>query len=349
VSILSGVVADPFGYGRVVRNDDGEVEGIVEEKDATEEQRAIREINSGILAFDAAFLVDALPKLSDDNAKGEYYLTDTVRLAREAGLHVGAHELADVMQTEGVNDRVQLARTGRAMNERIVTRWMEAGVTVMDPDTTWVDADVVLSPDVTLLPGVQLLGATVVAEDAVIGPDTTLKDCEIGAGARVVRAHAELSVIGPGADVGPFARLRPGTTLGAGGKIGTFVETKNAQIADGAKVPHLSYVGDAEIGEGSNIGAGAVFANYDGVAKHRTVVGRQVKTGSNNTFVAPVTIGDGAGTAGGTVVRRNVPPGALAVSSGPQRNLEGWTVSKRPGTAQADAAAAALGDVEESD
>jgi bifunctional UDP-N-acetylglucosamine pyrophosphorylase/glucosamine-1-phosphate N-acetyltransferase len=202
---------------------------------------------------------------------------------------------------------------------------------------------------VTLLPGVQLLGATVVAEDAVIGPDTTLKDCEIGAGARVVRAHGELSVIGPGADVGPFARLRPGTTLGAGGKIGTFVETKNATIADGAKVPHLSYVGDAEIGEGSNIGAGAVFANYDGVAKHRTVVGRQVKTGSNNTFVAPVTIGDGAGTAGGTVVRRNVPPGALAVSSGPQRNLEGWTLSKRPGTAQADAAAAALEAVEESD
>jgi bifunctional UDP-N-acetylglucosamine pyrophosphorylase/glucosamine-1-phosphate N-acetyltransferase len=348
VSILSGVVADPFGYGRVVRDDDGEVEGIVEEKDATDEQRAIREISSGILAFDAAFLADALPRLTNDNAKGEYYLTDTVGLAREAGLHVGAHALADVIQTEGVNDRVQLARTGRVMNERIVTRWMEAGVTVMDPATTWVDADVVLNPDVTLLPGVQLLGATVVAEDAVIGPDTTLKDCEVGAGARVVRAHGELSVIGAGADVGPYARMRPGTTLGAAGKIGTFVETKNAQIADGAKVPHLSYVGDAEIGEGSNIGAGTIFANYDGVAKHRTVVGRQVKTGSNNTFVAPVTVGDGAGTAGGTVVRRNVPPGALAVSSGPQRNLEGWTLSKRPGTPQADAAAAALEGVEES-
>jgi bifunctional UDP-N-acetylglucosamine pyrophosphorylase/glucosamine-1-phosphate N-acetyltransferase len=348
VSILSGVVDDPFGYGRVVRDDDGEVEGIVEEKDATDEQRSIREISSGILAFDAAFLTEALPRLTNDNAKGEYYLTDTVGLAREAGLHVGAHALADVIQTEGVNDRVQLARTGRVMNERIVTRWMEAGVTVMDPATTWIDADVVLNPDVTLLPGVQLLGATVVAEDAVIGPDTTLQDCEVGAGARVVRAHGELAVIGAGADVGPYARMRPGTTLGAKGKIGTFVETKNAQIADGAKVPHLSYVGDAEIGEGSNIGAGTIFANYDGVAKHRTVVGRQVKTGSNNTFVAPVSVGDGAGTAGGTVVRRNVPPGALAVSSGPQRNLEGWTLSKRPGTAQADAAAAALESVEES-
>jgi bifunctional UDP-N-acetylglucosamine pyrophosphorylase / glucosamine-1-phosphate N-acetyltransferase len=349
VSILSAAVVDPFGYGRVVRNDDGEVEAIVEEKDATDEQRAIREINSGILAFDAAFLVDALPKLSNDNAKGEYYLTDTVRLAREAGLHVGAHPLADVMQTEGVNDRVQLARTGKVMNERIVTRWMEAGVTVMDPATTWIDADVVLNPDVTLLPGVQLLGATVVAEDAVIGPDTTLKDCEIGTGARVVRTHGELAVIAEGASVGPFAYLRPGTTLGAGGKIGSFVETKNAQIAEGAKVPHLSYVGDAEIGAGTNIGAGTIFANYDGVQKHRTVVGSHAKTGSNNTFVAPVSVGDGAGTAAGTVVRRDVPPGALAVSSGPQRNLERWALSKRAGTAQADAAAAALEAVEQSD
>ena len=347
VSILSGVVADPGGYGRVVRNDEGEVEGIVEDKDATEEQREIREINSGILAFDAAFLLDALPRLSNDNAKGEYYLTDTVHLARQAGLHVGAHEIADFLQAEGVNDRVQLARTGRVMNERIVTRWMEAGVTVMDPATTWVDADVVLNPDVTLLPGVQLLGATVVAEDAVIGPDSTLKDCEIGAGARVTRTHGELAVLGAGALVGPFAYLRPGTTLGAAGKIGTFVETKNARIGAGAKVPHLSYVGDAEIGEGSNIGAGTIFANYDGVEKNRTVVGRHASTGANNTFVAPVEIGDGAGTAGGTVVRRDVPPGALAVSGGPQRNLARWALSKRAGTPQADAAAAALDAVED--
>jgi bifunctional UDP-N-acetylglucosamine pyrophosphorylase/glucosamine-1-phosphate N-acetyltransferase len=347
VSILSGVVGDPSGYGRVVRNAEGEVEGIVEEGDATEEQRAIQEVNSGILAFDAAFLVDALPKLSNDNVKGEYYLTDTVHLARAAGLHVGAHEIADVMQTEGVNDRVQLARMGQAMNARIVTRWMQAGVTVMDPATTWIDADVVLQPDVTLLPGVQLLGATVLEEDAVVGPDTTLKDCEIGAGARVIRTHAELAVIGAGATVGPFAYLRPGTTLGAGGKIGTFVETKNAQIGERAKVPHLSYVGDAEIGEGSNIGAGTIFANYDGVEKHRTVIGKHTKTGAHNTFVAPVSIGDGAGTAGGTVVRRNVPPGALAVSGGPQRNLERWALSKRAGTPQADAAAAALEAVED--
>jgi bifunctional UDP-N-acetylglucosamine pyrophosphorylase/glucosamine-1-phosphate N-acetyltransferase len=325
VSILSGVVADPFGYGRIVRNEEGDVEAIVEEKDATAQQREIPEISSGILAFDAEFLVGALPRLTNDNAKGEFYLTDTVRIAREDGLTVGAFAIDDVRQTEGANDRVQLAAMGREMNRRIVTRWMRDGVTVMDPATTWIDADVKLAEDVTLLPGVQLLGATVVAEDAVIGPDTTLKDCEVG----------------DGASVGPFAYLRPGTLLGAGGKIGTFVETKNSSIGEGAKVPHLSYVGDAEIGEHANIGAGTIFANYDGVAKHRTVVGRWFRGGSNNTFVAPVELGDGGSTGGGTVVRRNVPPGALAVSGGPQRNLPGWVQSKRSGTSQAEAAESA--------
>jgi bifunctional UDP-N-acetylglucosamine pyrophosphorylase / glucosamine-1-phosphate N-acetyltransferase len=344
VSILSGVVAEPFGYGRVVRTPEGDVEAIVEEKDATEEQRGINEISSGILAFDAAFLAEALPRIGNDNAKGEYYLTDAVQLARDAGLTVGAHVIDDVRQTEGANDRAQLAELGRELNRRILTRWMRDGVSVMDPATTWIDADVALSQDVTILPGTQLLGATVVGEDAVIGPDTTLKDCEVGAGARVVRCHGELAVIGDRANVGPFSYLRPGTQLGVAGKIGTFVETKNAQIGDGAKVPHLSYVGDAEIGEGANIGAGTIFANYDGVQKHRTTVGRHAKTGSNNTFVAPVSIGDGAGTGGGTVVRRNVPPGALAVSGGPQRNLPGWAQRSRAGTAQAEAAESAVWD-----
>ncbi len=344
VSILSGIVPDPFGYGRVLRNAEGDVEAIVEEKDATPEQREVQEINSGILAFDAEFLLSALPRIGNDNANGEYYLTDAIGLAREDGLTVGAYPVADVMQTEGVNDRAQLARMGAEMNRRIVDGWMREGVTVMDPATTWIDADVVLSRDVTILPGVQLLGATVVGEDAVVGPDSTLKDCEVGAGARVVRAHGELAVIGDRANVGPFSYLRPGTTLGAGGKIGGFVETKNAQIGDGAKVPHLSYVGDAEIGEGTNIGAGTIFANYDGVRKHRTKIGKHAKTASNNTFVAPVEVGDGAGTGAGTVVRRDVPPGALAVSAGPQRNLEGWTLERRAGTAQAQAAEAALSE-----
>ncbi len=342
VSILSGVVADPHGYGRVVRDGEAEVLAIVEEKDATPEQREIAEINSGILAFDAGFLNDAIVRIGNDNAKGEYYLTDAVQLARDAGLTVTAHPIDDVWQTEGANDRAQLATLGRELNRRIVDRWMRDGVTVMDPETTWIEVTVDLAPDVTLLPGTQLLGATQVGEDAVIGPDTTLEDCEIGGGARVVRTHGQLAVIGDGATVGPFAYLRPGTRLDADGKIGTFVETKNAHIAQGAKVPHLSYVGDAEIGEGTNIGAGTIFANYDGVAKHRTVVGRHAKTGSNNTFVAPVEIGDGAATAGGTVVRRNVPPGALAVSASPQRNLPGWVLARRAGTAQAEAASAAV-------
>jgi bifunctional UDP-N-acetylglucosamine pyrophosphorylase/glucosamine-1-phosphate N-acetyltransferase len=322
VSVLSGVVDEPFGYGRIVRNHEGDVEAIVEEKDANAEQRGIREISSGILAFDAEFLIEALPRLGNDNAKGEYYLTDTVGLARDAGLTVGAFPIDDWRQTEGANDRVQLAELGRELNRRIVEQWMRDGVTVMDPATTWVDADVTLAPDVILLPGTQLLGATTVAEDAVVGPDTTLKDCEIGAGARVVRAHGELAVIGAGAVVGPFSYMRPGTELGPGGKIGAFVETKNSRIGEGAKFPHLSYVGDADIGEGSNIGAGTIFANYDGTKKHRTTVGKGAKTGANNTFVAPVTIGDGAMTGGGTVVRRDVPPGNLAVSGGPQRNLD---------------------------
>lgn len=324
VSILSGIVPDPFGYGRIVRNADGDVEAIVEEKEATDAERAIAEINSGILAFEAGFLAEALAQITNDNAKGEYYLTDAVGIARTAGLAVGAFKIDDVTQTAGANDRAQLAELGRELNRRIVTQWMRDGVTVMDPETTWIESDVVLAQDVTILPGTQLLGATVVGEDAVIGPDTTLKDCEIGAGARVVRTHGELAVVRAGATVGPFSYLRPGTDLGERGKIGAFVETKNARIGEGSKVPHLSYVGDAEIGVDSNIGAGTIFANYDGEKKHRTKVGDRAKTGSNNTFVAPVEIGDDAMTGGGTTVRRDVPPGALAVSASPQRNLENW-------------------------
>jgi bifunctional UDP-N-acetylglucosamine pyrophosphorylase / glucosamine-1-phosphate N-acetyltransferase len=343
VTVMTAEVADPTGYGRVLREADGSVSAIVEEKDATPEQASVREINSSIYAFDGAFLADAVSRIGNDNAKGEYYLTDVVAIAHGQGRPVGAHRIDDVVQTEGANDRVQLAALAAELNRRILRHWMRAGVTVVDPASTWVDADVVLEPDVTILPGVQLQGATVVAEDAVIGPDCTLKDVEVGAGARVVRSHAELAVVGAGATVGPFSYLRPGTELGAGGKIGAFVETKNAQIGDGAKVPHLSYVGDAEIGEGSNIGAGTIFANYDGVAKHRTRIGRHARTASNNTFVAPVEIGDGAATGAGTVVRRDVPPGALAVSMGPQRDIEEWTLRKRAGTPMAEAAERALG------
>jgi bifunctional UDP-N-acetylglucosamine pyrophosphorylase / glucosamine-1-phosphate N-acetyltransferase len=345
VTILTGEVADPFGYGRIVRGPDGDVGAIVEEKDATDEQRGIREINSGIYAFDGEFLADALGRITNDNVKGEYYLTDVVAVAVSDGRRVGAHAIDDVIQTEGANDRAQLATLAKRLNERILDGWMRAGVTIVDPATTWVDVDVTLAPDVTILPGVQLLGATTVGEDALIGPDCTLRDVEIGEGAKVVRTQGEFAVIGAGANVGPFSYLRPGTELGAGGKIGAFVETKAAKIGEGAKVPHLSYVGDAEIGDGTNIGAGTIFANYDGVAKHRTTVGKHARTASNNTFVAPVEIGDGAATGAGTVVRRDVPPGALAVSGGPQRNIGEWVLLRRAGTKQAEAAQAALQDM----
>jgi bifunctional UDP-N-acetylglucosamine pyrophosphorylase / glucosamine-1-phosphate N-acetyltransferase len=338
VTVLTGEVPEPYGYGRVVRDERGEVAAIVEEKDASAEVRAVREINSGIYAFDAAFLAGALKRISNDNAKGEYYLTDVIGVARDDAASVGAYVTPDVTQTEGANDRAQLAALAAEMNRRILDRWMRDGVTVVDPSSTWIDVDVSLQPDVTILPGVQLLGTTTVAEDAVVGPDCTLKDVEVGRGAAVVRTHAELAVIGEGATVGPFSYLRPGTVLGAGGKIGAFVESKNTRIGEGAKVPHLSYVGDAEIGEGTNIGAGTIVANYDGVAKHRTTVGRHARTGSNNTFVAPVTIGDGVVTGGGTVVRHDVPPGALAVNDTGQRVIEGWVLRRRPGSPGAEAA-----------
>jgi bifunctional UDP-N-acetylglucosamine pyrophosphorylase / glucosamine-1-phosphate N-acetyltransferase len=342
VTVLTAKVPDPFGYGRVLRDASGAVVAIVEEKDATDDQRAVAEINSGIFAYDSAVLRESLEKADRDNAAGEIYLTDVVSIASAAGHRIGAVVSQDTWQTEGANTRSQLAALGRELNRRVLRRWMDAGVEVIDPETTWVDVTVTLAADVCLRPGVQLHGATRVASDAVIGPDTTLTDVEVGAGASVVRTHGSGAVLGAGTTVGPFAYLRPGTVLGADGKIGTFVETKNAEIGPGAKVPHLSYVGDADIGEGTNIGAGTIFANYDGVSKHHTTVGAHCRTASNNTFVAPVTISDGSATGAGTVVRRNVPPGALAVSGGPQRHIEGWVQRKRPGTAAARAAQAAL-------
>ena len=340
-TVITATLPDPTGYGRIIRAADGSVAGIVEQKDATAEQLEITEINSGLYAFDALVLRKALAEVGTDNAQGEKYLTDVVGIARSDGLRVSAHLVTDVWQTEGVNDRVQLSRLGAELNRRIVEAWMRAGVTVVDPATTWIDADVTLGRDVTIHPQTQLHGASTIGDDVVLGPDTTLTDVEIGDGASVIRTHGSLAVIGAGATVGPFAYLRPGTDLGAGGKIGTFVETKNAQIGAGSKVPHLTYVGDATIGEHSNIGASSVFVNYDGVTKSRTTIGSHCRTGSDTMFVAPVTVGDGAYTGAGTVVRRDVPPGALAINVAPQRNLLGWVQEKRPGTASAQAATAA--------
>jgi bifunctional UDP-N-acetylglucosamine pyrophosphorylase/glucosamine-1-phosphate N-acetyltransferase len=342
VTILTTEVADATGYGRIVREPGtGDVLAIVEHKDASASQRDIREINGGVYVFDAALLRRGLASLSSDNAQGEVYLTDVVAFARGEGRPVRALLSDDPMLVEGVNDRVALAALGAEMNRRILAEWMREGVTVVDPATTWVDVDVELAPDVTLLPGTQLHGATKVGTGATVGPDTTLTDVEVGTGATVVRTHGSASVIGAGASVGPFAYLRPGTRLGAEGKIGTFVETKNAEIGEGSKVPHLSYVGDATIGEHSNVGAASVTVNYDGVSKHRTVIGSYARTGADNMFVAPVTVGDGAYTAAGSVITRDVPPGALGVSRAQQKNVEGWVERRRPGTPAAEAAARA--------
>ena len=342
-TVLSAILDDATGYGRIVRGSGGEVDRIVEQADATDDERAITEINSGTYVFSVAPLREQLALVGTKNAQGEKYLTDVVGLLRAAGSAVAAMPVPDGWRVSGVNDRVQLAEASRRMNELIVKRWQLAGVTIDDPATTWIDADVTLAEDVQILPGTQLKGATLVQTGATIGPDTTLVDTEVGAGATVKRTDATLAVIGENASVGPFAYLRPGTYLGADGKIGTFVETKNSTIGAGSKVPHLSYLGDATVGEGSNIGAGTITANYDGVRKNPTTVGAQARTGSHNVFVAPVTIGDGAYTGAGTVVRKDVPPGALAVNVAPQRNIEGWVATNRAGTASAEAAAAASG------
>ncbi|WP_154605116.1 bifunctional UDP-N-acetylglucosamine diphosphorylase/glucosamine-1-phosphate N-acetyltransferase GlmU [Arthrobacter sp. AQ5-05] len=339
VTVLTAVLEDAAGYGRILRhNSDGTVLGIREHKDATAAERAIREINSGIYAFDAKVLRAALKKVTTDNNQGEMYLTDVLGLARNDGGRVAAVVTADRWQVEGANDRVQLAALGTEHNRRIVEGWMRAGVSVIDPATTWIDSTVELEEDVTILPGTQLHGKTTVARDAVVGPDSTLTDVQIGEKAEVTRTHGTGAIIGEGAHVGPFTFLRPGTVLGADGKIGAFYETKNVTIGRGSKLSHLGYAGDAEIGEDTNIGCGNITANFDGVNKHRTVIGSGVRTGSNTVFVAPVTVGDGAFTGAGAIVRKDVPAGALSLTVAPQRNAQGWTAANRPGSIPALAA-----------
>jgi bifunctional UDP-N-acetylglucosamine pyrophosphorylase/glucosamine-1-phosphate N-acetyltransferase len=337
-TVLTAVVDDPFGYGRVVRGQSGEVLAIVEQRDADAATAAIDEINTGVYVFDSDALVSAIGRLTTDNAQGEEYLTDVVGLLVGDGLDVGAHALDDPDEALGVNDRIQLATAGRVLRDRITRAAMLAGTTIVDPETTWIDADVTLEPDTTLLPGTHLHGNTVVSTGATVGPDCSLTDTFVGSDATISRTTATRAHIGPGSVIGPYTYLRPGTRTGHDVKIGAFVETKAAEIGDEAKVPHLSYVGDAVVGARTNIGCSTVFANYDGVAKHTTIVGSDVKIGSDTVLVAPVTIGDGAYTGAGTVVTEDVPPGALAVREGRQRAIDGWVGRRRPGSAAALAA-----------
>ncbi|MER6584387.1 bifunctional UDP-N-acetylglucosamine diphosphorylase/glucosamine-1-phosphate N-acetyltransferase GlmU [Micromonospora chalcea] len=347
-TVLAAEVPDPTGLGRIVRDVQGHLEQIVEERDASPQQRALREINAGIYAFDAARLREALGKLSTDNDQGEEYLTDVFALLRDAGEPVAVHCAADHVETLGCNDRVELSALRRLLRDRVNEGWMRTGVSILDPHTTWIDVTVTVERDAVIDQNTQLQGATVVGAGALVGPDTTLVDTVVGAGASVVRSHALGAEVGPEASVGPYAYLRPESRLGRKAKVGTFVETKKTSIGEGSKVPHLSYVGDATIGDHSNIGAATVFVNYDGVRKHHTTIGSHARTGADNMFVAPVRVGDGAYTAAGSVITGDVPPGAMAVARGQQRNVEGWVLRKRAGTEAAEAARRAGEDAPES-
>jgi len=329
-SLLTARVADPTGYGRVVRDHEGRVDRIVEQSDGSPEELAIEEVNPSIYCFRRGLLAPALRRLSPENAQGEYYLTDVVAVLRQAGHVVLGIEADDDTDAFGVNDRAQLADAEAELRRRINTRWMRAGVGMTDPARTYVDTGVELAPDVQLLPGTILSGRTVVGAGSVVGPDCQLVDTVVGERAVVRQTVARESEIGDGATVGPYVSLRPGTRLAAGVHVGTFVEIKNSDIGEDAKVPHLSYVGDADIGARANIGAGNITANYDGKRKHRTTVGADARTGSNTVLVAPVEVGEGAYTGAGAVVTRDVPPGALAKGV-PASIEEGWAARREDG------------------
>jgi bifunctional UDP-N-acetylglucosamine pyrophosphorylase/glucosamine-1-phosphate N-acetyltransferase len=341
-TVLAAEVPNPTGLGRIVRDATGALERIVEERDASAEVRRISEINAGIYAFDIASLRAALGKLSSDNDQGEEYLTDVFGLLAAGGDPVGVFLAPDADETLGCNDRAELASLRALLRDRVNRAWMRAGVSILDPATTWIDVTVTLAPDAEIDQNSQLLGATSVGAGAIVGPDTTLIDTEVGEGAVVLRTHSIGAQIGPDATVGPFSFLRPGTRLGRKAKVGGFVETKNAVLGDGAKVPHLSYVGDATIGAKANIGAGTIFANYDGVHKYHTTVGEAAFVGSDSVLIAPAEIGPGAYVAAGSAISGEVPPGALGVTRAPQRNVAGWTARKRAGTVSDEAAKRAL-------
>lgn len=344
VTVLTATVEDPTGYGRIIRDEAGGLLRIVEQKDADAAQRAVTEINSGVYAFDGDVLADGLARLTDANAAGERYLTDVLGIAKDDGRPVGSVHADDAVETEGVNDRVQLAELARVLNARLVRRAQLAGVTVHDPATTWIHADVTIGADTEILPGTQLRAGTTIGEGCSIGPDTTLSACTVGDGASVVRSHADGATIGPQASVGPFSYLRPGAVLEAKAKAGAFVEIKKSTVGPGSKVPHLSYIGDATIGAGVNIGAGTITANYDGDHKYPTVIGDQVFVGSDTTLVAPVTLGDGAYVAAGSTVTDDLGPGDLGIARGRQHVAPGWVLRKRVGTKAAVAAQSALAD-----
>jgi bifunctional UDP-N-acetylglucosamine pyrophosphorylase/glucosamine-1-phosphate N-acetyltransferase len=325
-AMMSTTLDDPTGYGRVIRDHTGQVLRVVEERDATAEQRAIREVNTSMYVFAAAELDTCLRTLRTDNDQGEEYLTDVVEPMAAAGVVAVA---APQRSVGGVNDREQLARAGAELRAMMLSVLMRDGVTVVDPATTYIGAECVVGPDAVLLPGTHLEGTTTVDSGAVVGPDTRLVDTTVGAGAQVTYTVATSAHIGPGAQVGPFTYLRPDAQLGRDAKAGTFVEVKQSVIGAGSKVPHLSYIGNATIGEGSNIGAATVTVNYDGRSKHQTTIGDRVRIGSDTMLVAPIKVGDDAYTGAGSVITQDVPAGALAIERTEQRIIEGYAARRQ--------------------
>ncbi len=326
------VLADPAGYGRVVRDADGSVQRVVETKtagDATDAELAIDEVNSSIFAFDGAALLAALEGLTSDNAQGELYLPDVLPALRAAGHVVVAHVLDDPDLALGVNDRVQLAQVRAVAQRRIIDAHGRAGVTIVDPASTLVDAGVVIGEDTVVEPSSYLRGTTRIGRGCTIGPLTTLIDATLHDGVTIPHSYVVSAEILDGATVGPFAYLRPGTLLRERSKAGTFVEIKNSDVGRASKVPHLSYIGDADIGEDCNLGAATITANYDGADKHRTTIGDRVRTGVDTTLVAPVTLGDGAYTGANSAITKNVPPDALGIAREKQTNHEGYATRRR--------------------
>jgi bifunctional UDP-N-acetylglucosamine pyrophosphorylase/glucosamine-1-phosphate N-acetyltransferase len=330
-TILTARVADSSGYGRIIRGFDGDLKAIIEQKDASPEQLAVNEINSGAYVFRVRDLLRALSRLRPENAKGEYYLTDVIAVLASSGGALGALCVEGGEECLGVNTRAELAAAEKILRRRQVERLMAAGVTVLDPDDTYVDSGVQVGPDTVIWPQTYLLGDTRVGAGCRIGPWTWLKDCRVADGARVTASFAEESEVGPEASVGPYARLRGGTRLGPKVKVGNFVEVKKSVLARGVKAGHLSYLGDARIGEDVNIGAGTITCNFDGVAKHPTIIGAGAFIGSNVSFVAPVSIGRGAVVGAGSTVTENVPAGALALERSRQIMKPGWARRKRAG------------------
>jgi bifunctional UDP-N-acetylglucosamine pyrophosphorylase/glucosamine-1-phosphate N-acetyltransferase len=338
-TVMTMTLADPTGYGRVVRDASGAVERVVETKrpgDATPDELAIREVNAGIYAFDGPALLDALGRAGTDNAQGEIYLPAALALLRAGGARVTAHTVDDPTVLLGVNDKVELATARAIAQHRIREAHMRAGVTIVDPPSTVIEVDVRIGADTVIEPSTFLRGATAVGERATVGPLTTVIDSTLGDEASVVHSYLHGAEVHAGATVGPFAYLRPGAVLRDGAKAGTFVEIKNSDIGEGTKVPHLSYVGDSEVGPGTNLGAATITANYDGRRKHRTSIGSGVRTSVDTTLVAPVTVGDGAFTGAGSVITEDVPPGALGIARARQTNVEGYAERKAAGAPQSD-------------